>query len=37
MIKDIKMDSSWLEVLKDEFEKDYFKDIKKQIVADIES
>ncbi len=37
MISDIKMDSSWLEVLKDEFEKDYFKEIKKQIVADIES
>lgn len=31
------MDNSWLEVLKDEFEKDYFKEIKKQIDADIES
>jgi uracil DNA glycosylase len=37
MTSDIKIDSSWLEVLKDEFEKDYFKDIKKQIVTDIES
>jgi len=34
---DIKIDSSWLEVLKDEFEKDYFKVIKKQIIDDIES
>lgn len=31
------MDNSWLEVLKDEFEKDYFKDIKKQIEDDIKS
>lgn len=36
-MSDIKMDNSWLEVLKDEFEKDYFKKIKKQIVDDIES
>jgi uracil DNA glycosylase len=36
MTLDIKMDSSWLEVLKDEFEKDYFKEIEKQVVADIE-
>lgn len=32
---DINMDSSWLEVLESEFEKDYFKEIKKQIDTDI--
>lgn len=37
MNQEIKIDKSWLEVLKDEFEKDYFKDIKKQIVTDIEN
>ncbi len=37
MTTEIKIDNSWLEVLKDEFEKDYFKKIKKQIVDDIES
>ncbi|MDD3302856.1 MAG: uracil-DNA glycosylase [Candidatus Gracilibacteria bacterium] len=37
MSGDIKIDSSWLEILKDEFEKDYFKVIKKQIIDDIES
>lgn len=37
MTSDIKIDSSWLQVLKDEFEKDYFKTIKKQIVDDIDS
>lgn len=37
MTTEIKIDNSWLEVLKDEFEKDYFKAIKKQIVDDIES
>lgn len=31
-----KIESSWKEALKEEFEKDYFKDIKKAIVADIE-
>jgi uracil DNA glycosylase len=37
MSLDIKMDNSWLEVLKDEFEKDYFKEIKKQLATDEES
>lgn len=37
MTTEIKIDSSWLQVLKDEFEKDYFKTIKKQIVDDIDS
>lgn len=37
MTTEIKMDNSWLEVLKEEFEKDYFKIIKKQIVDDIDS
>ncbi len=37
MTQEIKIDKSWLEVLKDEFEKDYFKNIKKQIVKDIEN
>lgn len=34
---DIKIDSSWLEVLNEEFGKDYFKEIKKLIIDDINS
>nr|MDD3720390.1 uracil-DNA glycosylase [Candidatus Gracilibacteria bacterium] len=37
MNQEIKIDPNWLEVLKDEFEKDYFKKIKKEIVTDIEN
>lgn len=36
-MSDIKIDSTWLEVLKDEFEKDYFKNIKNNLVKDIEA
>ncbi len=36
-MQEIKMEHSWLEILKDEFEKDYFKDIKNKLVEDIKS
>lgn len=37
MNKDIEIESKWKSVLKDEFEKPYFGDIKSQIIADIKS
>ena len=33
----INIESSWLEILKDEFEKDYMKDIKSFLVKQIEA
>jgi uracil-DNA glycosylase len=36
MGKSPEIEASWLEVLKEEFEKPYFKDIKQAIVNDIE-
>jgi uracil DNA glycosylase len=32
-----KIEKSWLNVLKEEFEKDYFKNIKEKIILDIEN
>jgi uracil DNA glycosylase len=36
MTKTPKIESSWLEVLEDEFQKDYFKEIKQFLVNDVE-
>jgi hypothetical protein len=33
----INIEASWLEILKDEFEKDYMKEIKSFLVKEIES
>ena len=36
IIMEIKLESSWLEVLKEEFQKDYMKNIKKFLVEEIQ-